>query len=441
MQQEFPRWQTLLGVSLLATAAGIWTLDPLFIFIAIPPIVLVLYSSLSTPADPTEVITLHRAVSPAQTYPGGTVSVEVQITNTSDQLLSDIRVIDGVPADLPVIAGSPRAMVDLNPGETETIEYRVRTRYGEYQFTPTRVRAYNISTTVADTVKIEPDGAQSLTAQVQLEDVDLATDTTQMPGQLATDSGGEGTAFYGIRSYQPEDPISRINWYQYAKDRELTTVEYREERTSDVMVLIDVRPQTVVARDATGPTGAELTLYSGSQLIQRLLTDRTRVGVSVLGVPDAALTENTAWISPGSGKDLYNRIQTLLDDAAVTIAEQQTDRSSDATEGVAPVDIVTQLNQQTQVIIVSPTHDDFIIELTRYLTTEHHAVQVYAPDVTTDVTVGGQLFAASRALRLAQLRQYGATVMDWDPAVPLSVMLAQTETETTRSQTAVRAYE
>ncbi len=56
-----------------------------------------------------------RSVSDAQPTPGEPVAVELTLTNTGSSSLTDVRVIDGVPEELPVVEGSPRLCPRCGP--------------------------------------------------------------------------------------------------------------------------------------------------------------------------------------------------------------------------------------------------------------------------------------------------------------------------------------
>jgi uncharacterized protein (DUF58 family) len=51
---------------------------------------------------------------------------------------------------------------------------------------------------------------------------------------------GEGSEFYGIREYQPGDPLRRVHWRSSAHAGKLTVVEYEHDVSVDLTLVLDV---------------------------------------------------------------------------------------------------------------------------------------------------------------------------------------------------------
>jgi Uncharacterized conserved protein (some members contain a von Willebrand factor type A (vWA) domain) len=277
-----------------------------------------------------------------------------------------------------------------------------------------------------------------------------------MVGALASDHGGEGLDFYGIREYRAGDPANRIHWRQYAETNELTTVEYQRQKAVEVVVIVDARSPAAVAASDTAPTGVELDVYAASEAVGGLLNTRNRVGLVTLGVGDDT-GGGFGWIPPGNGHALQSRIRTRLDSVAATTQSQtpapvesgNSDRQSStvAAESVADTDtdaaattsespgsniatdeIVDLVSSRTQLIMFSPLCDALPVEIAQQLQTAGYTVSVCAPDVTAPSTAGSTLTGIDRGLRLAKLRATGATVVDWSRDDPLSLVLKRTAT-------------
>ena len=63
----------------------------------------------------------------------------VSVTNAGDSVLSDLRIVDGVPTELAVTEGSPRAAVSLRPGATAEFAYTVVAKRGDFAFGDARL--------------------------------------------------------------------------------------------------------------------------------------------------------------------------------------------------------------------------------------------------------------------------------------------------------------
>lgn len=465
MAERRYRWRVAIGTALILAGAGIWFLTPALLVAAIAPMAFVVYGALSAspaPASPSSV-QLERTITPARTYPGGTAAVELLVSNDRDSQLLDVRVVDGVPDELAVVDGSPRAGLSLEPGETASIEYTLRARYGEFDFTAVTVRTHSVSASNSDTAELPADGDGRLSATLNPEEYPLGEQTTGITGELTTDRGGEGLEFHGIRSYQPEDPMNRINWRQYARERQLSTVDYRQQEAVEVLVLVDARESAQVARGETAPTGTELSVYVANEVIGGLLQNRNQVGAAVLGIDGTDLvTSDTgesalAWVSPGSDRQVRIQIGSLLDAAVKTVrpnavgqqnhpddappssaTSATTDESETVTEDADPLEIVRRIHQRTQILLVTPLCDEYPLELVHQLRSTGHTVNVYSPDVTARRTVGGQVVTAQRSLWLTELRRLGATVVDWTPGEPLAVAFNRSTGRETPTPTLVQ---
>lgn len=454
MRERVPRWRIAVGVSLGLAAVGGWQATPVIVVAAMIPIGYVVYSALTSAVNFEEQLRVTRRVTPARTYPGGIVEIELEIEHVGETSLADVRMVDRVPARLAVIDGSPRAALGLRPGDTAKITYTLRARHGEFEFDPVRVRTTSLSGASIYTAEVPADGDTQLSAQLGVDEYPLSQQTIRSTGAVATDRGGAGLEFFGTRAYQPSDPVNRIDWRQYAERRELTTVEYRQEEAVEVVVVLDARSEAAVAAGDSAPTGVELCVYAASETVDGLLTARNRVGIATFGVADGDTTGSFGWIPPDNGRELRSRIRTTLDAAVATVQKDTTSTdggtNSDSAVGMDPASakgdtktatdrgadpsapgdmeisrLVDRLSPRTQVVVFTPACDDAPVTLVQQLRSAGHAVSVCSPDVTAGGTPGSTLASVERGIRLATLRKTGATVVDWTAADSLAVVLEQ----------------
>lgn len=454
MSEPTSRWQVILGVSVGLIAVGLWTLTPSVLVAAIIPLGYVAYSVFPSVIAADEQLSVTRSVTPTQTHPGGTVTVQLEIEHGGEKPLTDLRIVDGVPDPLPVVDGSPRAALSFQSGDTVTIEYTLRTRSGVFEFSAAQVRTTSLSGARVSDGAIAPDGDTRVTAQLGIADYPLSEQTTRMVGELASNHGGEGLEFYGTREYRAGDPANRINWRQYAETQELTTVDYEQREAVEVVVIVDARQPAAVAASDTAPTGVELDVYAASEAVDGLLRTRNRVGLVTLGVGNDT-GGGFGWIPPGNGHAHRSRIRTQLDSAAAVAQSQPTnsperngsDKESAAPpaestadtgptvttsgstgSGIATHEIVDLLSPRTQLVVFSPLCDAAPVEVAQRLQAAGHTVSVCTPNVTAPSTAGSTLASIDRGLRLARLRAAGATVIDWSRDEPLSLVLERTAT-------------
>jgi len=430
MDHAAQRWHASIGVALILAGSGVGLGQPILLVAAMVPLGFVLYGSVSRVPPVEQAVSARRRIRPTQTYAGELVAVELTVRNTTDQLLADLRVVDGVPAELAVVDGSPRAGLTLAGGEETTIEYTLRARYGEFEFGPLTARTHSVSNTNTETAELSVAGDTQIRAMYEPEAYPLAERTLPITGTVLADRGDEGLEFHSIRAYEPGDPASRINWRQYARERELSTVEYRPEEATEVLLIVDVRPVAGHARTETDPTGTELCCSLAGDMVDSLLADRNRVGVLAIGLDESSVegvgesanqfSTTARWVPPANSQQTRTEIEQLLDAAAATV-RPGSDRRERGAYDTPPVEIIERLSPRTQILVVSPLADSYPVELTRQLTTTGHSVGVYSPAVCSQSTPGGQLQTTQRSLRIDELRGRNVDVVDWDPAEPLAV--------------------
>jgi len=439
---SYAKWRrTLIGSSLLLAAGGIWLTSSVLLVAAMAPIGFVAYGTVARPPVAKSDLACTRTVRPMQTAPGNTAKVTLTIHYQGERLLPDIRVVDGVPDDLAVVAGSPRGGFTFDEKASKQLEYTVRARYGEFEFSPATAVTRGPTTGSSTTIELTADGDSRLQATYDPEQYPLSERTIPITGEITTDRGDEGLEFHSIRQYEPTDPASRINWRQYARERELSTIEYRAQEAAEVLTVVDARPSAGQAADPTAPTGTEFCAALASDIIDGLLADRNPVGIVALGVDASEVQKETllptdsdlAWLPPGNTAASRTQIQQLLDAAAATVAPQK-ETSKSTNNGVPsdPMDIIDRTTQQTQVIVFSPLCDDFPVELVKQLDAANRDVSVYSPAIVNSETAGGRTAAVNREIRLHELETRGISVINWTPTESPGLAVEQNLTRRTQ---------
>ena len=443
----------LLATLALVAAGVVSGRSTLFVAAAIP-LAFVAYGALSSPPA-TEGLRVERSVSETSPLPGDRVSVTLTVRNETDSVLSDVRVADGVPADLRVVSGTTEGAFALPPEDEATLSYAVVTDRGQFSFDPPTVRVRGVSASASRTVRAPVDGDDALDCRVNVADLPLRRQTTAYAGALPTDTGGPGIEFHSTRDYQHGDPVSRINWRRYAKTGDLSTVNYRERRSAAVLLAVDAREESNVASRPGTPSGASLSAYAAAQAVRPLEQDGHQVGVAVFGVDDPLTdADDPAWVPPGTGDAHHARLATVLDAALEASdvedepgdaenGERDADETADAPEESAEQATPTaapdggdarigrlaeRLTPGVQIVVCSPALDEFAADLARRLRADDHRVTAVCPDVTATDTPGNTLAAAERSLAVDAVRATGARVVDWSPDEPLASAVARATT-------------
>lgn len=398
------RWRGVNVISLVVSGTGVLADRPGLVLSGVIAIAFTAVARAGTP--PTVDLSIERRLSDEMPGPDEPVRVTVQLTNTGDSVLTDLRFIDGVPPALVVEDGSPRFGTALRPGASAEFEYTVTAARGVHHFDPSLAIARNVSG--AKERRIEITAKQNTITCVpplpQPVSLPLRAQTTGITGQVPTSDGGSGLAFHAVREYRHGDPLSRIDWNRTARTGEFSTVEFQRERSATVMLLIDARKAAYVAPDSEDPTALERSIKAAGALFEGFLATDDRVGIAVLSPTDC-------WLAPGTGDTHRMRARELLATHPAV--------SSDAPDGTffgrAKLRrFRRRLPTDAQIVFCSPLPDRYAALVARRLNAYGNHVTVVSPDPTGDETTGGTLERIERSLRCSALRDDGIRVIDWN---------------------------
>lgn len=432
------RYRIMRAYAIILVAAGIATATASLVIAAAVPLIFVLYGALSGSPTIDEAVQVDRSITPETPLPGQPVEVTLTIANTGETAIPDLRFVDGVPDELGVTEGSPRGGGAVMSESELSTSYTLTADRGSYAFDDVAVSARNLNGTRVMTGEFTADGDSDFECQVAVEDIPVQQ-TTAYAGQLATNSGGPGIEFYATREYQPEDPVKRIDWRQYAKTGDLATVEFREQHAAHIAVLTDSRPSTHKAADSTAPTGATLSAYAATIALEVLIDKGHHVSLGALGIADPQTdTGPPAWVPSSEGSSFATHATAVCNAAAATdnvdatrANDSPTDQGPQASASTARADggfdwerLRSLIPTGAQVMLCTPATDDAIVDLVESLRGDGHKVTILSPQTTPD-TIGGRTVAIQRAVRLDQLRFRGATVVDWDRTEKLPAALAR----------------
>jgi len=474
-----PRWDVGLAAALSAGLLGVVLGSATVVAAGVVGLAFAAYGLATRP--PEAHVRLTREVSNDAPAPGADVAVEVTARNASDGPLAELRVVDDPPEDLPVVEGTPAHCTSLGAGETTTFTYTVRARRGSHAFGDADVLARNVSGTVEHdrAVGLET----TLTCRAGLDELPLTPQTTRYAGRVDADAAGEGVAFHSTRQFRPSDPIERVDWKRFAKDRELTTVQYQETRAATVVLLVDAREEVRVARRAGEHDAGEYCAFAAARVAGVQLGAGNRVGAALYGRP--------SYLRPDAGRDHRLQVGRFLRAALATEREDPADAdgsvvdaataadgvgavagapapdggtaqasgdrdeagdaradatagtSGDATAGTSGdatadatggvVDAVMappgqrwslswltrRLPADAQVVFCTPLLDDRAANAAEQLDARGHEVTVVSPDVTGEETPGGVVERVERRERVRDLRA-SLRLVEWSPEEALA---------------------
>ena len=383
--------------------------------------------------------------------PGDVVTVRTTLYNAGDQPAVDLRVVDGVPDALPVVEGTPRTCVTLEPGEETTLEYGVELQRGEHEFAEPAMRGRSLTGATRIDWESPVAGGEQLVCSPAVANAPLGTGRNDYAGEVPTDEGGSGVEFHSVRDYEPGDPVRSIDWRRYANTRELATVEYRAERSTRILCVVDARSSQALSPAGSTLSALELCADAAERTAGRLLTEGHPTGVA------AMYSRRASFVPPGTGSATREHVtgflQTLSgdeDDVSVPSRELY-DEPATAIPRVVP--------GETQVYLFSSFVDDTPLDLVERLRSQGYSVCVVAPevsggahatpaggrsadeddpDISTDSDDPGvpagdddpcvtplatRLAGIDRDTQLAHARAAGATVVEWDLDRSLGLVL------------------
>ena len=350
--------------------------------------------------------------------PGDTVTVRATVHNVGSGPVVDLRVADGVPAELPVVGGTPRLATRLDPGESATIEYELALRRGSHTFAAPTLRVRPLDGSVQRTWRPRVDDDVTLRCVPTVDDVPLGGGTNDFAGEVPADEGGSGVEFYAVREYERGDPMRAVDWRRYARTRELATVEYRAERATEVVCVVDVR-------------GSERRTPAGSSLPAATLSadaaERTVRTLTDAGHPSGVVClydRGALFVAPGTDATTRERTRALL--SAARDGDRPDESIARSRHGTPGKVLAETLSGSSHVYLFSSFVDDGLDGLAERLRAGNHAVRVVSPDIVGGGTDDAARIASiARDNRLARARSTGARVVDWELDRPLALVLRE----------------
>jgi uncharacterized protein (DUF58 family) len=414
VSEETYRWRGAVSMSLFAVAVGAVSRVPGVLLLGVFGAAVAGYAKLFTAPDPQ--LDVDREVESDDIAPGDRVEVTLTVTNEGG-FLPDLRIVDGVPETLKVVEGSPRLATALRSGKQATLTYAVEAQRGDHDFGAVDVVARDPAGAFETRGSVPADATLVCVPDLpRLESFPLREQTVQRVGRVPTSTGGSGVEFHATREYRSGDPLSRVDWKRLARDGELATIQFREERAATVVVVVDTRDRSHVA-DADGTDVIEYSVEATGGVASALLDSGDQVGLASFG-------PHWAWLAPGLGRDHRARLRDMLAHDRGFAAKEPERRFLGA---LVFRRLRKHLPGDAQVVYVSPLVDDEAADYVRRLEASGHPVTVVSPDVTGTETLGQQFSQMERAIRIRSLRKAGVRVIDWRGEDSLALAVADAE--------------
>jgi uncharacterized protein (DUF58 family) len=279
--------------------------------------------------------------------PGRSLPVTLELKNSDPWPKRHLLVQDRLPIGLERDGDARPMLAPLTASGTETITYSLRPeKRGCFQVGPLEV-------TATDPLGIfQFHHALSETAELLVYPLTVELPWVFPPGgspygvssMHTAEMRGEGSEFYGIREYQPGDPLRRVHWRSSARMGRLAVVEYEHDVSVDLTLVLDAR------RGSDVGIGAETTLETAvtvaASLARLALQRGNRCRLVIPGLPGSAAV----------GGSRGDRGLEALHQILAALARVQAEQVATAADGVAAV--LPELNRDSTVALITSVWDE-----------------------------------------------------------------------------------
>jgi uncharacterized protein (DUF58 family) len=275
--------------------------------------------------------------------PGRSLQVTLKLKNQDSWPKRNLLIQDHLPRWLQRDRDARPILAPLPGGGTETVTYHLRPeKRGCYDVGPLEV----VATDPLGIFQFRHEIAGTSELLVYPTTVDLPWifppgGSPYGASSLHTaEMRGEGSEFYGIREYQPGDPLRRVHWRSSARTGRLAVVEYEHDVSVDLTLVLDARRGSVVGSGTESTLEAAVTVTAS---LARLVLERgNRCRLAIPGVPVPRLADSR-------GVDaLYGILEALA-----RVEAEQSETAADAVAALLP-----ELERHTTLTLITSVWDD-----------------------------------------------------------------------------------
>ena len=359
-----------------------------------------------------------RFVPHTNVYKGDLVEVTLTISNNSYKRTQQLEIFDNVPHEMKLRRGINQMRLNLGPGQTTKIEYKLRCPLrGHYSIGPISVRYRNAFDLFVSESRIDDICDITVFPQIrEIEDAMLKADVPKMyTGATTLRTPGPGMEFYSLREYLSTDSLRSINWKAYARTGDLMVNQKTRDAVTDVFVILDTREVSRIGTVLKNPL--EMGTVAASSLANHFLKRKDSVALVTYG-------SKMDYLPPDTGDKQHYKILSRL--ASVSAAGSMPLQA--VTNALAP-----RISRGSPVFIISSLEGDgTTLPAIRNLSGKGHEVIVLSPSsidlerlVSRIPRMSYEVLKLERQNRLTAVSGYGAMVIDWMPEIELAQALLQ----------------
>ena len=195
-----------------------------------------------------------------RTSAGELALVEVRVTVRNLGVnLDRVDLSDLLPEGVRASQGQVNKRTALRSGEEAQLTYSFREKRGSYTWKNVRAvvsdpfglveTAYLLPARGEIQVQPERDALRRLPLRPR--------STLHSPGSIPARLGGSGTDFWGVREYQPGDPLRWLDWRLTARHpHKFFSKEFEQEEIADIGLILDAREKTDLRLEDAAHRGA-----------------------------------------------------------------------------------------------------------------------------------------------------------------------------------------
>lgn len=299
---------------------------------------------------------------PGAGHQGETVTIRYRARNLTGIPKLHLALGDVLPPGLEPADAEP-APIHLVPHGTDETSYDLRLRRrGAHVIPAVRVQSSDIlgfyplesRIPLASTLLVYP---RVLELPARARPPEMGGGQTPLE---ASRRKGEGSSFFGIREYQPGDPLRHVHWRTAARLGRLAVVEWEAEQSTDALLAIET--QRGSAQPLEGATTLDLAAGLAGSLTSAILSAGDSLRLLIPGT--------TEW-APAAHRGI-ECLPSLLESLA---------RMQDTAEHPLAAElrvVAGQLAPGTLLCWLTPRADDLLVETARYLRAAGLRPMVYA---------------------------------------------------------------
>ena len=324
----------------------------------------------ATGASPKS-ISIDRKLSKVKGFAGDYVYIEVRIKNKSLKQIPVLEVYDAYPEVFDLVLGENFATMQLATKQATAFGYMVQIPIrGKFLIGPTKIILHDRQGFFSnEAVLAELSEILVYSSYEDIKKLEMMGDKRKLGnlfGSHKTKVKGGGTDFFGIRQFQPGDPLKNVHWPSVAKSggEKMMVREFESEQNIRVMIVLD--SSASMGAGLPRNNKLEFSIRSAVMMAYLALEKKDTVGLCVYNEEVEQLLEPS-----GSQSFMFQFLNAL---ALVTPKGQS--RLLNAVEYLLP-----RLGKATYIIIISDLENprEEIIESVKKLRSMKHRVFIISP--------------------------------------------------------------